>query len=202
MIHPIRSVFHTEHRPERRKICRQFVGLGTGLALGSTVTGVRADAFVEGEYPPSADRQLRILNAHTGEKIDTVYYRRGKYIDDGLAAINHLMRDHRADEETAMDRALIDQLFEIQRQSTAGDYMHVLSGYRTPATNAALRKRSSNVAKYSLHMEGRAADIHIPGFSTRKLQAIAKDLKAGGVGYYGRSGFVHVDTGKIRHWER
>ena len=199
MTHRIRPI----PRSSRRQFLRQGVGLGVGLTVATAVSTASAGAFIQAELESgSSDRQLRIFNAHTGEKIELVYFSRGSYIDESLAKINHLMRDHRANEEIAMDLALIDQLAEIQQQVPSSEYVHVLSGYRTPATNAALRKRSSNVAKFSLHMEGRAADIHVPGLTTRELQSIAQGLKAGGVGYYGRSGFVHIDTGKIRHWER
>ncbi len=186
----------------RRQFLRQGLGLGAGLAMISAVPSAVAGAFSQDDIDSGpADRSVRILNAHTWEKLEVVYFTRGHYIDESLLKINHLMRDHRADEKIPMDLALIDQLAEIQKRVSSSEYVHVLSGYRTAATNAALRKRSSNVAKFSLHMEGRAADIHIPGLRTRELQSIAKDLKAGGVGYYGRSGFVHIDTGKIRHWE-
>ena len=187
----------------RRQFLCQGIGLGIGLAMGSAVSSAVAGGFSQDDVDSGpADRSLRLFNAHTSEKLDLVYFSRGAYIDESVMKINHLMRDHRVDEEISMDLALIDQLAEIQKRVPDFEYLQVLSGYRTPATNAALRKRSSNVAKYSLHMEGRAADINVPGLKTRKLQSIAKDLKAGGVGYYGRSGFVHIDTGKIRHWER
>ncbi len=194
---------HSKTPSHRRQFLRQGVGLGIGLAMGSAMSGAVAGAFSQDDVDSGpADRSLRLYNAHTSEKLELVYYTRGTYIDESLQKINHLMRDHRVDEEIAMDLALIDQLAEIQKRVPDNEYLQVLSGYRTPATNAALRKRSSNVAKYSLHMEGRAADINVPGLPTRELQSIARGLKAGGVGYYGRSGFVHIDTGKIRHWER
>ena len=194
---------HSRTPSSRRQFLSQGVGLGIGLAMGSAMSNAVAGAFSQDDIDAGpADRSLRLFNAHTSEKLELVYYSRGSYIDESVQKINHLMRDHRVDEEIAMDLALIDQLAEIQKRVPDSEYLQVLSGYRTPATNAALRKRSSNVAKYSLHMEGRAADINVPGFQTRKLHSIATGLKAGGVGYYGRSGFVHIDTGKIRHWER
>ena len=147
-----------------------------------------------------AERRLRLVNAHTREKLDVVYMTRGHYIDESLESIAHLMRDHRAERERAMDRGLLDILSHIQVALDVDEPLRVLSGYRTPETNAALRKRSNGVARYSLHMEGKAADIHVPGVKTRELQAAALELGAGGVGYYGRSGFVHVDTGRVRRW--
>lgn len=146
------------------------------------------------------ERRLNLVNDHTGEHLDIVYATRGMFIDESLQSIAHLMRDHRANKERAMDTKLLDLMFQIQSALAVDEPLHVLSGYRTPETNAALRKRSNGVARYSLHMEGKAADIHVPGVKTRTLQSTALELAAGGVGYYGRSGFVHVDTGAVRSW--
>ena len=101
-----------------------------------------------------------------------------------------------------MDRVLFDSLSRLHASLDTDEPLHLLSGYRTPETNAKLRQRSKGVAKFSLHMEGRAADIYVPGVPTRTLQQAALSMQAGGVGYYGRSGFVHIDTGNVRHWER
>ena len=168
-------------------------GLGAGALLAAAPA--RADV-------PSADRRLSLVNAHTGELLDIVYFTHGMYIDESLAAINHLMRDHRANEERIMDPHLLDDLARLHASLGTDQPLHLLSGYRTPATNARLRKRSKGVAKYSLHMEGRAADIHVPGLSARQIQEAALAMRSGGVGYYARSGFVHIDTGAVRHWER
>lgn len=151
-----------------------------------------------GELP--SERRLRLVNAHTWEKLDIVYVTHGIYIDESLHSIDHLMRDHRAGKEHEIDTALLDLLFQLQQSLGADEPVHVLSGYRTPETNAALRKRSNGVARYSLHMEGKAADIYIPGIKTPDLQSAALDIGVGGVGYYQRSGFVHVDTGAVRSW--
>ncbi len=150
------------------------------------------------QLPP--ERRLRLVNDHTGEKLDIAYVTRGLYIDESLESIAHLMRDHRADKEREMDTRLLDILFQVQQQLAVDQPVHVLSGYRTPETNAALRKRSSGVARYSLHMEGKAADFHVPGVKTSDLRTAALSLRAGGVGYYSRSNFVHVDTGIVRSW--
>lgn len=145
-------------------------------------------------------RSIRLVNAHTWEKLEVVYKTRGVYIDESLEAISHLMRDHRADSAIAIDPALIDELYLVGAALDTDEAVHILSGYRTPATNARLRRRSSGVAKYSLHMEGRAADIYVPGVKTSVLREAALSLRAGGVGLYSKSGFVHVDTGRVRHW--
>lgn len=150
----------------------------------------------------NAARRLHLLNRHTGDDVDLVYFVDGIYIQRSLAAFNNLMRDRRANIATDMDVNLYDQLFLLRSQLKTDKPVHILSGYRTPETNAKLRKRSSGVAKYSLHMEGRAADLYVPGFKTRQIQQAARGLEAGGVGIYSNSGFVHMDTGKVRYWGR
>lgn len=184
-------------RRERRHVLRGVAGLFAGAMLGSLASGTEALAEV-----PEADRRLALINAHTWERLDVVYFSQGRYDEDALTRINELMRDHRADKARIMDRGLIDDLVRLHATLDTEEPIHLLSGYRTPETNARLRKRSMGVAKYSLHMEGRAADIHVPGIGTRALQQAALAMQSGGVGYYRRSGFVHLDTGRIRHWER
>ncbi|MFK7995325.1 MAG: YcbK family protein [Granulosicoccus sp.] len=161
---------------------------------GSPVQGAVAD------MDPMMSRRLHLVNEHTGDDIDVVFYTHGIYINDNLSMLNHLMRDRRANIATQMDTTLYNQLFLLRNVLGTNEPVHVLSGYRTPETNAKLRKRSKRVAKYSLHMEGRAADIYIPGFSVKKIQKAALSLRAGGVGLYSKSNFVHVDTGQVRHW--
>lgn len=145
-------------------------------------------------------RRLHIVNAHTWEDLNVVYYTHGIHIDENIAQLNYLMRDRRANVARAIDTALYDQLYLLTKILDTSEAVHVLSGYRTPETNAKLRKRSSGVAKYSLHMEGRAADIYFPDVSAKELQQAALTMQAGGVGLYSKSNFVHVDTGQIRHW--
>lgn len=149
-----------------------------------------------------ASRRLHVVNEHTSEDLEVVYYTHGIYIDENLKHLNYLMRDRRANVSKPIDPNVYDQLFALWLKFDTKEPVHVLSGYRTPETNAKLRQRSSGVAKYSLHMEGRAADFYIPGIPVHQLQKAAIDLKAGGVGLYSKSNFVHVDTGGIRHWGR
>lgn len=174
--------------------------VGEKTAVADAEAAAKAEVPVEEGSALPLERELRLVNDHTGERLEIVYATRGMLIDESLGAIAHLMRDHRANKQHPIDTDLLDQLFQIQRALNVDEPLHVLSGYRTPETNAALRKRSNGVARYSLHMDGKAADIHVPGVKTRDLQAVALDLAAGGVGYYGRSGFVHVDTGRVRRW--
>ena len=149
---------------------------------------------------PMMSRRLHLVNEHTGDNFDVVYYTHGIFINENLSLLNSLMRDRRANEATQMDTTLYDQLFLLREKLGSDEPLHILSGYRTAATNAKLRRRSKGVAKYSLHMEGRAADIYIPGYSAKIIQEAALSMKAGGVGIYSRSNFVHIDTGTVRQW--
>jgi uncharacterized protein YcbK (DUF882 family) len=146
------------------------------------------------------DRELSFYNTHTGEKLTAAFWSDGKYLDDGIAEINWLLRDHRAGVAGSMDPNLLDLLHQLQKKVDHQGEIHVISGYRSAATNAMLNKRSSGVAKKSHHMLGEAIDIRLPGYDTSKLHKAAVSLKAGGVGYYASSDFVHVDVGRVRYW--
>lgn len=171
----------------------------TGALLSAASSG-QAYAGQAAELDPVASRRIHLINAHTGDDMDVVYYTHGIYIDENIARLNHLMRDRRANVAIDMDTNLYDQLLRLQLALGTSEPVRILSGYRTPETNAKLRRRSSGVARYSLHMEGRAADIFIPGHSVHQLQEAALGLQAGGVGLYSKSNFVHVDTGAVRKW--
>ncbi len=176
---------------------RRLFNKGLGLGLGTLALG--ASPLAAALKLP--ERRLRMANAHTWEKLDLVYWADGEYIPESMAEINHLMRDHRANRVKAIDVKLIDHLYILVSSLETEERVHVLSGYRTPETNAALRKRSNGVAKYSLHMEARAMDINIPGVPAKAIQQNAIAMKAGGVGYYANAGFVHIDTGNVRNWQ-
>lgn len=189
----------TNELAERRAFLRQTVKATTlagACAVSSNVA--LASALTAPIHGP--DRRLRLVNAHTWEKLDLVYWSQGEYIKENLREISHLMRDHRANESIDMDANLIDDLHSLYKLLDTDERIHVLSGYRTQATNAKLRSRSNGVAKYSLHMEGRAVDLSVPGRNAKDIREAALSLKAGGVGYYASSGFVHIDTGNIRSW--
>jgi uncharacterized protein YcbK (DUF882 family) len=147
-----------------------------------------------------AERVLRFHNLHTGESLKATYWAEGQYIAEELAAIDHVLRDHRVDEMIKMDRRLYDLLYVLQQQVSSKSSYQVISGYRSPTTNAKLNRISSGVAKRSLHMQGKAIDIRLPGVELKHLRQAALSLKAGGVGYYPKSNFVHVDTGRPRFW--
>jgi len=151
--------------------------------------------------PPAArDRKLSFYNTHTGEKLIATFWSDGNYLDDGLEQINWILRDHRAGMVSAIDPKLLDLLHQLQSKIEHPGEFHIISGYRSPATNKLLRKKSSGVAKHSYHMLGKAIDVRLPGFDTHQLRQAAVALKEGGVGYYAKSNFVHLDTGRVRYW--
>ena len=152
----------------------------------------------------AADRTLKLLNVHTKEKAEITFKRNGRYDSGGLKKINHFLRDWRRDEPTKIDPQLLDIVWEAYRQAGTREYIHVISGYRSPKTNAMLRRTRGGQAKKSQHMLGKAMDFYIPGVKLSKLREIGFKLQGGGVGFYPRSGspFVHFDTGNVRAWPR
>ncbi|MCT7377523.1 DUF882 domain-containing protein [Chelativorans salis] len=149
-------------------------------------------------------RTLRLYFLHTKERAEIAYKRNGRYLQSGLNQVNHILRDWRRNEPTKMDPRLLDLLWEVYRASGSRDYIHVVSAYRSPATNAMLRKRSSGVAEKSQHMLGKAIDFYLPDVKLSTLRNLGLKMEVGGVGYYPRSGspFVHLDVGNVRHWPR
>lgn len=150
------------------------------------------------------DRSLSFKQMHTGETLTVTFKRNGRFDSDGLKKINYILRDWRRNEATTMDPALLDLIWEVRQAVGSKAPVHVLSGYRSPVTNSALRSRSSGVAQSSLHMSGRALDFYLPDVPLQRLRETALKYQRGGVGYYPTSGspFVHLDTGNPRHWPR
>ncbi len=149
----------------------------------------------------SKDRwSISLRHGHTGESYSGVYRVGDRYLPEAFERINHLLRDFRTGEIFPMDPHVIDIVSMAQRKVNTGRPTEVLSGYRSPRTNAMLRRASGGVAKNSYHMYGQALDIRMPGSSIRRVREAARSLRAGGVGYYPKSGFVHVDTGDVRSW--
>ncbi len=147
------------------------------------------------------ERSLSLHNTHTGESLQSVvYWADGDYLPEALADINYLLRDHRANRVRPIDPQLFDLLFALSKKIDSSRPYQIISGYRSPATNRQLRQASSGVAKKSFHLAGQAADIRLPGCKLSQLRRAALNLGAGGVGYYPRSNFVHVDTGPRRSW--
>lgn len=148
----------------------------------------------------AATRALGLRHLHTGEKLTVEYAVDDHYVPDALAAVNRLLRDFRTGDVHPIDPGLLDLLHQLARRLDTRQAFDVISGYRSPTTNAALRRRSEGVAARSLHMVGRAIDIRVGGVALPALRGAALELQRGGVGYYPASNFVHVDTGRIRQW--
>jgi uncharacterized protein YcbK (DUF882 family) len=146
------------------------------------------------------ERRVSLHNLHTGEQINQPYWMQGNYLPDSLASINTVLRDHRSGEVYPIDPALLDLLSALQQRIGSRQGYEVISGYRSPASNALLHSKSSGVAKRSLHMQGKAIDIRLPGTQLAQLHRAAKEIKSGGVGLYTGSNFIHVDTGRVRYW--
>ena len=151
-------------------------------------------------------RTLKLYFIHTKERAEITYKKNGRYVQSGLNQINRFLRDWRRNEPTKMDPRLLDLVWQVYQDVGGRDYIHVVSAYRSPATNSMLRgrSRSSGVAKNSQHTLGKAMDFYIPGVRLASLRAAALKYQGGGVGYYPRSGspFVHLDVGNVRHWPR
>ncbi len=179
--------------PSRRRFLKNMA-YGSLLALAGT-NSVNA-AFRR--FP--SHKTLALEHLHTGDKLKLTYYEGGRYLNDALREISFLLRDYHNDYVHPIDTDLLDQLYDLKLSLGINKPFHIVSGYRSPITNAKMRKRSHGVAKNSLHMEGRAIDIRIEGVDTRDIRNAALAMQRGGVGYYERSDFVHLDTGSVRTW--
>lgn len=145
-------------------------------------------------------KMIALQNPHTGDKLRLTYFERGLYIEDALQEIDYVLRDYHTGAVHPIDPALLDQLYELKLRLGVSRPFNVISGYRSPETNANLRRHSDGVARHSLHMQGRAVDIRLDGMSARHIRDAALSMGRGGVGYYSASNFVHIDTGDIRTW--
>jgi uncharacterized protein YcbK (DUF882 family) len=148
----------------------------------------------------TATRSLSFVHTHTGERLSSVYFQDGQYVAAELARINYVLRDFRTGDVHPIDPGVLDILSDLRALADRDEAFEVICGYRSPETNAALRRRSSGVAEHSLHLEGRAIDVRLPGVPTARLRELALGMSRGGVGYYAASDFVHLDNGRIRHW--
>lgn len=187
----------TLRRHERIDLHRRTVlRLGAAAAL----TAVSAPALAH-SLPAASERRLSFYNLHTGERLSTVYWARGRYVPEALGRIDRILRDFRTGEVKPIDRRLLDLLYALARRLEAERPFHVISGYRSPKTNAMLVSQSDGgVAKRSYHMRGMAIDVRLPERDLARLRRAAVALRRGGVGYYPRSDFVHVDVGPVRYW--
>lgn len=170
---------------------RYFLGLALSTAAAPVLAKKHADR----------PRILSLHHLHTDERISVTYRIGDRYQRAALAKLDHFLRDFRTEDTVRMDPQLFDLLYDVKCHLGDRDaHYEVLSAYRSPRTNAMLRRTHHGVARKSLHMSGKAMDIRFPDCSTRKIRDAALSVGRGGVGYYRRSDFVHVDTGAVRHW--
>ncbi|PWW10176.1 uncharacterized protein YcbK (DUF882 family) [Mangrovibacter plantisponsor] len=174
---------------------RRLLTLG-GIALGAAVLPGQAFATLSTPRP----RILMLNNLNTGESIKAEFFDGSRYIKDELSRLNHFFRDYRANRVRDIDPKLFDQLYRLQGLLGTRKPVQLISGYRSLDTNNELRAHSKGVAKQSYHTKGQAMDFHIEGLSLSNVRKAALSMRAGGVGYYPRSNFVHIDTGPVRHW--
>jgi uncharacterized protein YcbK (DUF882 family) len=183
-----------QHHPHRRFFLRR-VAQAAAVAAGAPL-GAQAMIAPRGEA-----RSLAFHHTHTGEQLEIVYAVGGDYVPQALGTLNRFLRDHYTGDIGVIDPQLFDLLHGLKRELGAGQPFQVISGYRCPATNATLKAtRGGGVASHSLHMDGKAIDIRLAGVELTDLRDAALSLRGGGVGYYQREQFVHVDTGRVRHW--
>jgi uncharacterized protein YcbK (DUF882 family) len=215
---------------DRRKLLQMGLGvLSAGLLPVADARAADDDiigAILEGKVPPAASvppvglrptpvetfasnaaqgaavepRWIHLRNIHTDEKLEAVYWDKGEYVPDAVQALNKVLRDYRNDETHPMDTGLYDILDQIRAKTQSKSPFQIISGYRSPATNKLLSERSGEVAKRSLHMDGKAMDVFLEDVDLRYVRAAALELGMGGVGYYPTSNFVHVDVGPVRKW--
>lgn len=185
------------HRASARAGFRSVAAVLAGMSALMVPAGDMRRAFAAGDV-----RALTLFHTHTKETATVTFWRDGKYDDEGLDQLNWFLRDWRVNEPAKMDPHLFTILWEVYREAGSRAPINIISAYRSPATNAALRHRSNGVSEHSQHMIGKAMDIRLPDVDTARLRAVAMRMQYGGVGFYPSSAFVHVDTGSVRAWPR
>lgn len=180
------------NRPVAR---RQALRWGMATAAALTVLAPVAPLWAR-----DATRRLSFEHLHTGETLAEAYWRDGAYDEAALARIDVILRDWRTGAVAHIDWSLLDQLWVLHQRLGSDAPYRIISGYRSPRTNAALAAKSNGVAKKSLHMQGRAVDVALSDRSVEQIGQKAEAMRFGGVGYYPKSGFVHLDTGRVRRW--
>ncbi|MEY4966487.1 MAG: hypothetical protein RL274_2070 [Pseudomonadota bacterium] len=179
---------------------RAFLRAGAGALFSASAPGIATAVASPAILRGNAARRISLQNIHTGEHLATEYFADGRYMPGALDAINRLLRDFRTGDVHAMDPRLLDLLNSLSVRMDTTAQFHVISGFRSPHTNGMLHGKSSGVATKSLHMQGMAIDVRLPGRPLNNLHAAAVSLEQGGVGFYPSSDFVHVDTGRVRRW--
>ncbi|MEI7253818.1 YcbK family protein [Dickeya dadantii] len=174
---------------------RKWLALG-GAALGIALLPGQSLASLSTARP----RILTLNNINTGERLKVEFFDGRRYNKDELSRLNHFFRDYRANKVKTIDPALFDQLYRLQVMLGSTKPVQLISGYRSYSTNEDLRSHSKGVAKQSYHTQGKAMDFHIEGVQLANIRKAAMKMRAGGVGYYPQSNFVHIDTGAIRTW--
>lgn len=175
----------------RRSFLKSSVVLASALSMPAIARAAQA---------APGERTLRLYNTHTGESLKSVFWANGQFLPEALTDINKLLRDHRNNSVAAIDPKLLALLDQVSNKFGNNQVLHVISGYRSPESNQKLAAASGGVAKHSMHLEGKAIDIRMPGRDLASVHKAALGAKAGGVGYYPDSQFVHLDTGRVRHW--
>jgi uncharacterized protein YcbK (DUF882 family) len=194
---------HVTVRDTRRIGVGTITRIGLGISLTSLLV-IAAGSSVKDATALNETRTLSFHHTHSGEDLTVTFKRNGRYDEEALKKLNHHLRDWRSQDSTTMDRRLFDILWEVYRDVGGKQPINIISAYRSPQTNAMLRRRSSGVARFSQHMRGHAIDFFIPGVALAEIRAAGLRLQRGGVGFYPSSGspFVHLDTGSVRHWPR
>src|SRR5262245_2016157 len=177
---------------------RRFLSGAAGMAV-LVLTPCALRAAPRPRSAAARTRALAFANLHTGERLEVAYSERGEYVSEALAHLDRLLRDHRTGEVHPIDPALFDLLYDV-RAATGGGVFEVISGFRSAATNRALRAQSGGIAEKSLHLVGKAIDVRLRGVETVQLRRAALRLARGGVGFYPGPDFVHLDTGRVRYW--
>ena len=190
---------HTEIAVPSRAIHRRRF-LRWGLVAASAFLSPRLLSAAVSDPPTPPERHLAFFNTHTGERLEACYCKAGRYDAGALKEINQILRDHRTGDVGAIAVELLDLLHRLCRCFETPRPLHVISGYRSPETNAELHRKGRGVASQSLHMVGKAIDIRVPGMRSGELKTLALSLAGGGVGYYPQPDFVHVDIGRVRSW--
>ena len=177
---------------------RTFIKIG--LCAAASLSAPRL-AFANTSIKELASaKELSFYNLHTDERLRLAFYENGRYVPSAMAELNHFLRDYRSGDVYPIDPALFEQLHTLQGLVETPGEFHVISGYRSPKTNKMLHAHSDGVANHSMHLEGRAIDIRLPGKDLGLLHKAALSMNAGGVGFYPGSDFIHLDTGRVRHW--